>query len=222
MNAPVEGVQGNTLAQQIRAALAQRILNGELAPGTRLKDNEVAEAFGTSNTPVREALRGLVTDGLAEVHPYRGCMVRRLDLGELAEAFDVRIVLEAYAARLAAGKLTPSQLARLEELAARHEDAVAADDRKRAGEAGGAFHRLLAEAAGNSVLAQALAHLDNYIRLPRHRYLPLVRLPDVPPYRAIAEALQARDPERAAALMAEHIAFGKEQALAALRAQGVQ
>ena len=219
MQRPVEKAVGTTLPRQIRVALAQRILNGDLAPGARLKDQEVAAAFGTSNTPVREALRQLEKDGLVEVYPRRGCMVRRIDLHELGEVFDLRIILEAHAVRLAAGTLTADQLARLESLAHENEVALAAGDASRASDVGQAFHALLLEAAGNSLLAGFVGQLDNRIRLARRVYLNKVRLVDQPGYGAIVQALRAHDAEAAAAAMAGHIAYGRRCVLQALGAR---
>lgn len=220
MRISVDRVQGNTLAQQIRGALTERILSGELPPGTRLKDNQVAALFGTSNTPVREALRELAKDGLVEVLPHRGCMVRRLSLAELAEIFEVRIALESLAARLAAGRLTAAQLERLQSLVEEHEAAEAAQEAASTSASARAFHQLLVEASGNQLLAELLRHLDRRIHLARRMYILQVHLPDRITHRAILEVLRAGNGRRAAALMAEHIACGQQRMMEAIAAAG--
>jgi DNA-binding GntR family transcriptional regulator len=219
MRAIAGGIRGNTLAQQIRAALTERILSGELPPGARLKDNEVAAQFGTSNTPVREALRELAKEGLVQVVPYRGCEVRRMDLHELAEVFDVRVALEALVVRLVAGSLSGAQLVRLEALVDEHEAAAAADERKRSADADIAFHRLLAEAAGNHVLASILQQLGYRAHLARRMYLRDRPVPPQLTCRPILEALHQGDADRAAALMADHLICTKEELLLGLTEQ---
>lgn len=216
MEATMDTVNGTTLARHIRDALIDRILSGELAPGSRLKDKEIGAMFGTSSTPVREALRLLAQDGLVEILPYRGCVVRSVDAQELAEIFDVRIILEGHAARQAAARLTPALLKQLEAVVVEHEAAVAAHDGERAGAAGHRFHRLVAEAAGNRTLAFGLQHLYNRSHVAHQIYKREAPPADSPPYRTILEALRAGDGERAEALMVAHIAFRKARMAEAL------
>lgn len=219
MVSPVDVVRGNTLARQIAAALTDQILSGELAPGTRLKDNEVAAQFGTSNTPVREALRELAKEGLVEVLPYRGCIVHEVKLGELVEIFDICSVLEPHAARLAASRLTAADLEHLEAQVKEHEAALAVGDYKRANEASTAFHSTMIAAAGNKLLAWGLQYLHARIQIVRRAHLHPLYLAAAPAYRPILEALRARDAERAAALMAGHVAFGKARTIEAWQAR---
>lgn len=205
------GVNGNTLARQIHTALKKRILNGELAPGTRLKDNEVAALFGTSNTPVREALRDLAKDGLVEVHPYRGCMVRCVDGAEMAEVLDVCEVLEPLAARLAASRLTDGELDRLERLALEHEEASQSGHRAQRLTAGLAFHQLVVDAAGNGTLSRIFDDLLKYGQIYHRAQASASAAPNRPTHGEVAAALRARDGEQAAALMAAHLACSRRQ-----------
>ncbi len=208
-----------TLASRVRDALVDRILSGELPPGTRLKDSEVAARYGTSSTPAREALRLLALDGLVEILPYHGCVVRSVDVHELAEIFDVRIVLEGHAARLAAGRLTPAQLRELEALAWEHEDAIAARAPQRASDAARRFHQLVVEAGGNSLLTRLHVYLGNRVRLVRRVYLREATPATDGCCREIVQALQARDGERAEALLVAQIAAAKVRLCAALQAR---
>jgi len=100
----------STLTSRVYEVLKNKILGMELPPGTRLKDGELAEDLEVSNTPVREAIRQLEKDGLAETIPYQGNFVRKMSREEVCEIYDVRMVLEALAARLSVEMLTPEQL----------------------------------------------------------------------------------------------------------------
>ncbi len=219
MREAVKSLRGNTLAQQVRLALAERIMSGELPPGARLKDNEIAELFGTSNTPVREALRELQKDGLVEVRPHRGCQVRVLNSREVAEAIEVWTVLERHAVRMATPRLTPDDLKELASLVEEYEAAFAAGDRARVLEASDAFHQSLIAAAGNNMLTIAVNHTRNSVALARHYYAETCE-PHEPSYRAILEALQTRDSERAAMLVADQITHGWERVTALIAARG--
>jgi DNA-binding GntR family transcriptional regulator len=219
MEISVDMIQGNTLARQIYSALMEQILNGEVPPRTRLKDNEVAALFGTSNTPVREALRQLALDGLVEIQPYRGCVVRQVDLGELAEIYDVRIALEPLAALAAVPKLTPEHLARMQALVEEYEAAVGADNLTQVSAAGTAFHQILVEASGNRTLIRILRELNNRIQITRRIDTIRIRLPERPSHRSLLEVFRTGDGQRAAAMIAEHIAYGKERVIKGLRAE---
>src|SRR5215207_277339 len=105
-------IQRTVLRDQIRELLTTRILNGDYAPGERLVETRIAAELGTSQGPVREALRELEVIGLVEHEPYRGASVRNQEPRELAEVFPVREALEVVAVRLASRNLAndPSPL----------------------------------------------------------------------------------------------------------------
>ena len=139
------------LGQQIREILLERIFKGELQPGDRIVELQLANELGTSQAPVREALRELQSLGFVEHQPYRGTRVRRITERELAEIFPVRAALEELAAQEAASRLN----GRVEELEREFEAMRAAAGRKDLQDLAGhdaRFHRLIVEAAGNKVL----------------------------------------------------------------------
>ncbi len=212
---PVSKAPGRTLARRIRTTLAERILNGELPPGTRLKDCDVARQFGTSNTPVREAFRELAQDGLVELQPYRGCIVLRADPAELAEILEVRMVLEAEAARLAAPHLTSEQLAELELLADECDAAHGAGELQRGTAADLDFHWSVVEAAGNQTMARILRELYARTRVMSHGDIARLQTEAEPTHHALLAAFRSRDAHRASMLMAEHIGF-QRRAVAAM------
>jgi DNA-binding GntR family transcriptional regulator len=139
------------LGQQIREILLERIYKGELQPGDRIVELQLANELGTSQAPVREALRELQVLGFVEHEPYRGSRVRRITERELAEIIPVRAALEELAAQEAAGRLN----GRVEDLEREFEAMRAAAGRKDLQDLAGhdaRFHRLIVEAAENKVL----------------------------------------------------------------------
>jgi len=135
------------------------IIEGRVAPGERLKEEELTEFCGVSRTPVREALRRLATEGLVVVTPNQGAQVADLGSAELEEIYALRAMLEGHAAARAARRITSEQLAQLKRLAGEMEDAV-----KNKGNldatflpANSAFHHLILEVADSPRLAAMAA-----------------------------------------------------------------
>jgi len=149
----VAAISRTVLREQVKDVLLQRIASGELKPGERLVETRIAQELGTSQAPVREALRDLQLLRLVESEPFRGSRVRVFGEEELIEVYPVRAALEELAARLAAERLGGDVAALEEELAAMKE-AVRRNDTHALVEHDVAFHRLIMEASGNSVLKQ--------------------------------------------------------------------
>jgi len=119
----------NVTAQElVLASVRQAILSGVLGPGARLRQEELAEVFGTSRIPVREALRALEYEGLVASEPHRGFTVATLDADDVEEVYDLRILLESEAVRLALPLLTDDDLEQLEVLFQTMQKATTADD----------------------------------------------------------------------------------------------
>lgn len=143
-----------TLGRQIRDGLVRRIVSGELEPGSRLVETRIADEYGTSQAPVREALRELEAIGMVETRPRRGTFVRHFIQQTLRESYVVRAALEEAATRLAmpAGTLP---FAALEEDVAAMRSAARAGDSQAIGTASVSFHRHVIDAAGNELLKHA-------------------------------------------------------------------
>ena len=99
-----------TSAIRVHDALRAAILEGEIAPGARLRAEALAERFGTSRTPVREALLMLEREGLVSVEPHRGAIVRSFDAADLLDLYEVRALIEPHAAARAATRIDAEQL----------------------------------------------------------------------------------------------------------------
>lgn len=136
----------------IADTLADRILQGVYEPGERLLEMQIAQELGTSQGPVREALRDLEARGLVESQPYKGTRVREITEQEIDDSYQVRAVLEQLAAELATPALQGGT-AEIEKEVAAFVDAAKRRDVKNYSHHDMEFHRLIVEAAGNELLS---------------------------------------------------------------------
>lgn len=148
-----------SLAWTVREEILARILQGDFRPGDRIVEMRIAQELGTSQAPVREALRSLEMLGLVESSRNRGARVRMLDAKELAEITDIRAQLEGYAATLAATRLKRDAALLEAQIDAMHRAAKTGDMRTFA-EANSAFHRIIVQATGNATLLDIWTRLD--------------------------------------------------------------
>jgi DNA-binding GntR family transcriptional regulator len=192
------------LREQIRELLLERILKGELQPGDRLVELQIAQELGTSQAPVREALRELQSLGFVEHEPYRGTRVRRITEGELAEIYPVRAALEELAAQEAASKLD----GKVEELEREFEamrEAADRDDLQDLAAHDATFHRLIVEAAGNKVLLDTWRTLRVEARVVVTALKTDIDLQELAElHRPLLEALKEGSPEKAGGALREH------------------
>ncbi|MFI0350828.1 GntR family transcriptional regulator [Actinomadura sp. 9N407] len=189
-------------------AVRKMILSGEAGAGTRLGESELAEALGLSRTPVREALQRLGADGLVEVLPHRGARVVRWTRQDLAEIFELRALLEPYAAARAAriGQ-DQSVLADLAGQCAAMERAVADGDLDRVAQLNSRFHAAIIDASGNRRLP---AMLTSVMHAPLilgtfRRYDADSMARSMNHHRELVAALAAGDPGWAESVMRAHI-----------------
>lgn len=192
--------------------LKDQIISGDLAPGSRLIELNIAADFGVSRTPVREALKRLAAENLVLADPARGMIVHAPDAGEIEDVFVVRQALDGLAARLAAHRITPSELSRLRLIVDTMRQAIHADRREQIVIANQRFHDVIYSAAGNPMLARVASDLRDFVR--RFSTLPFAS-PDrvehvLAEHEAILEALQAHDPEAAHAASNRHLEAARE------------
>ncbi len=146
------------LSDRIRNALTDAISSGELAPGTTLDEQQIADRYGASRTPVREALRQLATSGMVEVRPRRGVIVRHVTADEVMDMFETMAELEAVCVRLATYRITPLERSRLLRIHEASQAAVEQDDVDAYDALNRDFHEAIYRAAHNDFLAdQAIA-----------------------------------------------------------------
>ncbi len=167
---PDSTISRSVLAEQVRDHLLEDILAGRYPPHTRIVETRIARDLGTSQAPVREALRGLEALGVVEILPFRGARVRRPTAEELLGAYEVRAELEALGARLGVPRMTDADLAELEDLLAAMEEAANSGDRHEVAMRDAAFHARLLRLAGNATLERVWGGLEPFSRT----YLTLV------------------------------------------------
>ncbi|WP_415806750.1 GntR family transcriptional regulator [Bordetella muralis] len=160
-------------SEQIQQTLEAEIFSGELSPGTRLDEVELAERFQVSRTPVREALRHLASGGLIQIRNRQPATVATLSAHKLVEMFQVMAELEGLCARMAARRITPAQIAELNRL---HETLISLSNTDQVEEfydVNRQFHELIYEASQNEFLAEQTRALRNrigaYRRLVTHK-----------------------------------------------------
>ena len=195
----------SVLADQVRDRLLEGILSGHYPPDARIIETQVARELGTSQAPVREALRGLEALGVVEITPFRGARVRRPTRREILEAYTVRSTLEALAARSAVPRMTDADVADL----AWHLDAMRAaarrDDGHALAEADARFHGRIVELAGNGTLERVWRTLEPFSRT----YITLV-VPGADPtwsadlHAPILAAIERRDVDEVVETLHRH------------------
>jgi len=195
------------LRLQVVDGLRRAIISGRLEPGQRLTERELMGMMSVSRTVIREALRQLETEGLVAIVPNRGPIVRELTKVEANDLYQMRSVLEGFAARLFAENAADADIARLEGELDAVEKAYAVGDAETILETKNAFYRTMSVGAGSATLAQMLDTL--HARISRWRALGLSHADrrsgrseeTIGNLRAVLAAIKARDPDEAEARM---------------------
>lgn len=197
------------------------ILNGELAIGERVPETELAERFGVSRSPVREAVRALDSVGLVEVQTNRGAYVRKIDLAEALEVYEVRAALFGEAGRSMAQRATDADISRLLKLHKDMETAAEAHVFEDYAPLNFEFHELIVDAAGNRTLASQYRMLVKRLRLFRARNLMYGDTLSLShkEHEAIVRAIEARDANAAAAACYDHVEQGRVRLLSRVRSE---
>ena len=204
----MRSVSDQNIAGQVVDELRSAIHAGELAPGDRLVERKLAERLGVSHIPVREALTRLAEEGLITREPRRGARVAELTARDLEEISSLRIVLEQFMAVRVQERWTPESAARLEGIIAAMESAEPGDmgevlrqDR--------AFHQALAELSDHRILtelsAQLRGRITGFITAANAALPPKEQAEHVRSHRLILDAIASGDPDRASAVIDEHV-----------------
>lgn len=204
-----------TSADRVFEALQDAIVRGDIAPGSRIGETELAERFGTSRGPLREALRRLESRRLVERTPHVGVRIAALDYATLIELYYLREALEGMAAHLAALHMTADEVISLKALLAAHEQdkALQADTAYFQQEGDLDFHYRIIQGSHNDALSQLLiGELYHRIRMYRYQFSAYANRPQkaFAEHQRIVEAIEARDGDFAEMLMRRHISSARQ------------
>lgn len=192
----------DTIHQRVLTAIVEH----RLPPGTKLGEERLAGVFGVSRTQIRQVLERLAHDNIATVQPNRGAFVSSPTVEEAREVFAARRLIEADLIRQATRAATAADIRRLREHVAKESAARTANDKRAIVRLSGEFHQLIADIAGNRFLAKTMRELETLTCL----VIILYDGPNVPacPYHEhsdLADAIEARAADHAAAFMVEHL-----------------
>lgn len=205
---PIERHQ--TLREKILETIREAILKGNLKPGEKVAEPELAERFGISRTPIREAFRQLESEGYLTVIPRKGAVVAALSEQDVQEYYAIKSILEGYAAELAADKLSEKELIKLETINNRLKKLAVEGDVKAFYRVHNEFHDLFLKASGNSKLVELIQQLGMKFNRLRMASLSVEGRMDisVAEHEKLLEAFRRHDGDTAENLVKKTAAIG--------------
>jgi phosphonate utilization transcriptional regulator len=206
-------VQSSSLPTLVQEEIERRILAGELPAGSKLNEAAIADLLGVSRGPVREAFRALEESGLVRLEKNRGVFVRRVDVAEADQIYELRAVLEEFVGHRVAQAVTPEIARELAARVERMERAAARGDVDGYYQANLGFHDRLVELAGNAKLLGVYRRLVNELNLFRHATLAqLGTLPvSTREHREIVKRIAAGEAAAAGRALHEHVLASQER-----------
>ncbi|MEW1809021.1 GntR family transcriptional regulator [Pseudarthrobacter sp. NPDC080039] len=209
------------LPEEVASYVRELIVSGTVKPGEFLRMEPLAEAVGVSNTPVREGLLLLRSEGFVRLVPRRGFVVAPFTPQDVRDLFWAQAQLGGELAARAAEKITPEGIERLEDLLGSYEAAVRENNRRAIADLGHAYHREINLTADSHRLALLLSsvvkHLPNRFYATIEGQVTACRVE----HPMVVEALRAGDASRARSLMEQHIAKGADRLIETLAQRGV-
>ncbi len=210
-----------SLASVLAQEIERLVISGDLKPGARINENQLAMRFGVSRGPIREAVRALEGAGLLVAVPNRGVFVRRLTVDEVREVYDVRAALFGLAGKLMAERASPAEVAQLEAMLRAMEAAAERRDFDAYYPINLEFHGAIVDGSGNRTLAAQYRAFVRTLNLFRARSLVQGGGLAVSnrEHREMVAAIAARDPTWAHDAHWRHVVAAKDRLLAVVRAE---
>lgn len=221
-----KGRSKNTLRDSVYGSLKAMIVTGQLQPGARVTENDLAAKLKVSRTPVREAFNRLERDGLVTGRPRQGYVVKEFDINMFRQAFEVRELMDGYATELATAKISVADKQRLRDMVRECERLAGLPDRSRNDmfqelQIGMDIHRVIAEASGNEMLRDLLNGILD--KCQHYVWMELLWLDEWriarDEHSAIVEAICAGEAKRAGELARQHIHGSRNNILRLLQAK---
>ncbi|MGN6462434.1 MAG: GntR family transcriptional regulator [Pseudolabrys sp.] len=202
-----EGTDRLSRSENLLQQIEEQILLGQLPPGSRLDEKQLAERFKVSRTPVREALWHLASSGLVDLRRHHGAIVKKLTLVELVEMFQVMAELEGLCARLSARRMTLAERKSLKEIQKVAAKRIANKDHEGFFQSNNEFHEVIFEGSRNKFLQQESRSIRNRVN-PYRRYItyqPGRMEKSHAEHEAIVQAIESGNDELAHQLMRDHV-----------------
>jgi len=197
------------LRSMVSDEVRRLVITGELAPGSRIVEDRLAARLGVSRNPVREALQALAAEGFVEILPRRGAMVAQITTQQAEDLFDVRAALEPLAARLAARRAGPADVARLSEVLERARRATDDGDFDLLASYNTEFHCVVVEVSGNDYLNLLVASMARRVQWV-FRTSAATRAPHSwTEHEVLLRAIAAGDEDYAEAVARSHVAAAR-------------
>ncbi|MCX7842718.1 MAG: GntR family transcriptional regulator [Clostridia bacterium] len=197
----------HSLRGRVFNQLQNDILNGKYQPGESLIETKLSEELGVSRTPIREAIRQLELEGLVQSIPNKGAIVTGISTKDIEDIYTIRMMIEGLAARWAAEKITPAELEELKEAVDLEEFYTAKNDTEHLMKFDSRFHDIIFKASKSKPLMHTLSSFHHYIQRARNASLssPERARKALEEHKAILKAIVDKEPEKAEALIIEHI-----------------
>ena len=201
------------LKERVVRDLRNAVMKGRYAPGQRLVEADLCARYKVSRTPIREALNQLQTEGLVTITPGSGAKIASLSRKNVFDVYDMLIIVESAASRLASGPITDEQIAKLEEYGFLFERAISENDHELIFQLNLRFHWLITEATDNPYLINTRLNLRSLInRISRiFPQIPGQCLASIEDHKGIVEALKAHKGRLAEFAMCEHLEAAKQR-----------
>jgi DNA-binding GntR family transcriptional regulator len=200
-----------TLREKIVETVRNAIVNGQIPAGARVAEPDLADRFGISRTPIREAFRQLESEGFITVIPRKGAIVASLSAKDISDFYDLKMVLEGYAARCAARTLTEKDLTKMEAVNRQMEAAAAKKDLRKVLLLHNEFHEIFLKACGNEKLHSIVQNM--VMQFQRFRLILAVRGKiegSIRQHREIIDAFRKRNADLAESLVIKNAHYGKK------------
>ncbi len=200
-----------TLREKIVETVRSAIVNGQIPAGTRVAEPELAYRFGISRTPIREAFRQLESEGFITVIPRKGAVVASLSAKDISDFYDLKTVLEGYAARCAARTLTEKEIVKMETVNRQMEAAAAKKDLRKVLTLHNEFHDIFLKSCGNEKLHSIVQNLVRQFQ--RFRLIVAIRGKmdgSIKQHEEIIDAFRKQDAALAENLVMKNAQYGKK------------
>jgi len=209
---PIRSLKRENLGNQVFEQVKEMIVRGEIPAGKRMIESEIAESMGISRTPVREAVHKLGAEGLLKPLPRGGYVVRGLALPDIEETFEIRSILESFAAYLAANRHSSKEILPLEKKMEEFQRYLDRDDLKELTRINTEFHELLYALSRSQKLIKMIHDLRDEIYFLRKMILNSVDMARLSnkDHREIIKAIKKREDKKVEKLVRDHILRGKE------------